>query len=122
VSIHDELQSFMNNMAAAYTKGDAVACAEMFMPDGELYSPYAPPARGRAEIVALHRVWTEGVVHKQLTVVDAGGSGNIAWCLAAYSEGEITGDGTSLCIFERQAGGDWLIRICSLNSSTPSEQ
>ena len=117
MSIRDELQSFMNSMAAAYRRGDAVACSEMFAPDGELYSPYAHPARGRAEIQALHHVWTEGVGDKQLIVVDAGGSDNMAWCLATYSEGEITGDGTSLSILERQASGDWLIRICSLNSS-----
>jgi hypothetical protein len=28
-------------------------------------------------------------------------------------------EGTSLDIFERQTGGDWLIRICSLNSNDP---
>ena len=116
--IRDELQNLLNTMAAAYRAGNAAACAAMFVPDGELYSPYPPPARGRAAIEALHRIWThDGGGDKQLTLIDAGSSGNLAWCLAAYSEGEVTGDGTSLSILERQAGGDWLFRICSLNSN-----
>jgi len=44
-------------------------------------------------------------------VVDAGVSGDLAWCLVTFSEGEVTGDGTSLSIFERQSDGDWLIRL-----------
>ena len=120
MSIRDDLQKLFNTYAAAYQAGDATACAAMFVLNGELYSPYAPPARGRAAIEALHRVWThEAGGGKQLTVVDAGGSGNLAWCLAAFSEGQVTGDGTSLNILERHADGHWLIRICSLNSSDP---
>jgi ketosteroid isomerase-like protein len=99
MSIHDDLQNFWNIYAAAYRAGDATACAAMFVPDGELYSPYAPPTRGRAAIEALHRVWTRGGgTDKQPTVIDAGSSDDLAWCLAAYSEGEATGDGTSLDI------------------------
>lgn len=63
-------------------------------------------------------MWTQGGgTDKQLTVIDAGGAGDLAWCLAAYSEGQATGDGTSLDVLERQADGAWLIRMCSLNSS-----
>ena len=121
MAIRDDLQNFWNIYAAAYRAGDAAACAAMFLPDGELYSPYAPPARGRAAIEALHRIWTEGGggTDKRLTIMEADSSGGLAWCLAAYSEGEATGDGTSLDIFERQADGSWLIRICSLNSNDP---
>ena len=54
---------------------------------------------------------------KQLTVVVAGDSGDLAWCLATYSEGKVSGDGTLLNIFEREANGNWLIRICSMNSA-----
>jgi ketosteroid isomerase-like protein len=111
-----ELQNVMSRMASAYTLGDATACAQMFTNDGELHSPYAPPARGRQEIEALHRIWTEGEVDdKALTVVQAGGSENLAWCLATYSEQGGKYPGTSLCVFERQETGEWLIRICSLN-------
>jgi hypothetical protein len=37
-----------------------------------------------------------------LNVIDAGGSVDVAWCLAHFSEGEVTSDSNSLCIFERQ--------------------
>jgi ketosteroid isomerase-like protein len=56
--IREELQN-LDTMATAYRAGDAAACAAMFVPDGELYSPYAPPARGRAAIEALHHIWTQ---------------------------------------------------------------
>ena len=118
--IRDDLQNLFNIYAAAYRAGDATTCAAMFALNGELYSPYAPPARGRAAIEALHKVWTqERGGGKQLIVIDAGGSDDLAWCLATFSEGQVTDDGTSLNIFERHADGNWQIRICSLNSSDP---
>jgi uncharacterized protein (TIGR02246 family) len=118
--IHDELQELMNTMASAYSAGDAAGCASLFVPDGALYSPYAPPARGRGAIEALHQEWTRDGGNKQIKVIDAGNSGDLAWCHAAYSEGEVSGDGTSLSVLERQANGDWLIRICMLNSDAPT--
>ena len=121
MSIRDDLQSLFNVYVAAYQAGDAAACAAIFALNGELYSPYAPPARGRAAIEALHKVWTQEGGGKELIVIDAGCSGDLAWCLATFSEAQVTGDGTSLNILERQADGDWLIRICSLNSSDPEQ-
>jgi hypothetical protein len=57
------------------------------------------PGCGRAAIEELHRVWTsEGGGEKRLTVMDAGSAGDLAWCIAAYSEGDATGDCTSLNI------------------------
>ena len=120
MSIRDDLQSLFDIYVAAYQVGDATACAAIFALNGELYSPYAPPARGRAAIEALHKVWTqEAGGGKQLIVSAAGNSGDLAWCLATFSEGQVTGDGTSLNILERHADGDWLIRVCSLNSGNP---
>ncbi len=118
MSIRDDLQALFDIYTDAYQAGDACACAAVFTPDGELYSPYAPPARGRSAIEALHRIWIQGGGgNKQLTIVYAGGSDDLAWSLATFSEGQVTGDGTSLNILDRQADGKWLIRICSLNSS-----
>ena len=75
MSIRDDLQKLFDLYAAAYQAGDATACATMFALNGELYSPYAPPARGRAAIEALHQVWTqEGGSSKHVIVIDAGGS------------------------------------------------
>lgn len=114
-----EMQDLMNRMAAAYAAGDAAGCAALFVPAGELYSPFAPPARGRAAIEALHRIWTDGVGEKRLDVVDAGCAGDLAWCHATYSEGDSSGDGRSLSVLERQKDGTWLIRICMLNGADP---
>ncbi|RRH92838.1 hypothetical protein EH240_31020 [Mesorhizobium tamadayense] len=52
-----------------------------------------------------------------LTVIHAGRTGDLAWCLATYTEGLAVGNGTSVDVFERQADGAWLIRMCSLNST-----
>jgi len=117
MSIRDELQAAFDAMAAAYVAGDAAACAAMFTAGGQLHSPYAPPARGRAELEALHRDWTEGATEKRFRVIDAGGTGDLAWALARFSEGESADGGTSLGIFERAPDGRWLIRACSLNAT-----
>ncbi|RVD31001.1 hypothetical protein EN741_35075, partial [Mesorhizobium sp. M4B.F.Ca.ET.019.03.1.1] len=86
--------------------------------DAEVHSPYGPPARGRAAIEALHGVWVQHAgPNKTLEVIEVGSSENLAWTLAAYSEGEAVGNGTSLRVFERQPDGGWLIRMCSLNST-----
>ena len=114
-----EMQALMNDMATAYMAGDAHGCAKLFVKDGLLYSPYAYPARGRTEIEALHYAWTVGVTGKELNVLDAAQSGDLGWCLVAYSEGKTTGNGTSLSVVERQPEGQWLIRVCSLNSDEP---
>ena len=119
--IREDLQNLLNIYAAAYQAGDAKACAAMFAPNGELYSPYAPPARGRTTIEELHKDWTQdGGNGKQLNVIHAGSSGGMAWCLASFCGWHVTGDGTSLT-------GAWLrrrqyqLRVCSLNSNDPEQ-
>jgi hypothetical protein len=42
----------------------------------------------------------------------------VAWALARFSEGQVTGEGTTLAVFERSVDSGWLIRACSLNSLT----
>lgn len=114
MSIREELQSVYDAYAAAYRTKDAAGCAAIFTDDSEAFSPYAPPARGRAAIEALHSEWVKiGGEDKELRVVEAGVSGDLAWCLAQYSDGQDLG--TSLNVFQRQPDGQWLIRICSLN-------
>jgi len=100
----------------AYRKGDALGCAAVFSPDALLTSPYGPPARGQEAIKAVHKEWTsDGGENKQLEIIEYGGSGDLAWCLAKFSEGAETGEGVSLNVLERQPDGQWLIKICSLN-------
>jgi uncharacterized protein (TIGR02246 family) len=119
LTFHEEMQELMDEMAVAYRTSDARACAQLFVSDGVLYSPYAYPARGRAEIESLHRAWTDETTRKQLIVMDASSTGNLGWCLAAYSEDDATGNGTSLNVVERQPDGQWHIKICSLTSDEP---
>lgn len=115
MTLFKELQAVMTKMAAAYAARDATGCAALFVEDRVLYSPYAEPARGRAEIEVLHVLWTAHATTKQIDVRDCGGDGNTAWALSAYTEGTPDTTGTSLCVFERTITGDWLIRVCALH-------
>jgi len=121
--IEDELQQMWDRYVAVYRAGDALTCFLFFTKNGELLSPYAPRTSGRQAIELLHSSWVhEGGNNKKMTVIDAGCSEDLAWCLASFSEGEETGEGTSLCILERQPDGAWLIRSCSLNEDFPEQQ
>lgn len=116
MTIQQELQALYDQYVAAYRAKDAEGCAAVFAEDSKLLSPYGPVATGRNEIRNIHREWLqEDNQSKKLTVLEAGTSGDTAWCLVEYSEGEAEGEGFSLNVFERQPGGDWLIRMCSLN-------
>ena len=104
MSIRDDLQEIWDMYVAAYRAGDAAGCAAIFTEDAEVHSPYGSPARGRAAIEALHGEWAQHASsNKTLQVIEAGNSWDLAWTLAAYSEGEAVGNGTSLSVFERQA-------------------
>jgi uncharacterized protein (TIGR02246 family) len=118
-SFEVQAQALMDQMAAAYRAGDAAGCAALFTTDATVLSPYATATHGRDAIEALHRVWTAAANSKRITVIEAGQSGDLGWCLAAYSEELVTGNGTSLCTLVRQPDGSWLIRLCSLNSDVP---
>jgi uncharacterized protein (TIGR02246 family) len=116
----NELQKTCDLYVTAYQTGDAHGCAAVFLSDAKMMSPYGPTACGREEIEAQHAEWTgEGGEGKRLEIVEFGGSDNVAWALAKFGEGKATGEGTSLCVFDRQSDGRWLIRMCSLNASTP---
>ena len=102
----------------AYRTGAAAGCAACYLPDGAVYSPYAPPALGRQAIEDLHRDWTlEGAPNKTLVPLEIGGQGATAWCFARFADDDAAGEGWSLHILERQADATWLIRISSLNAA-----
>ena len=112
----DDIQTLLDQMANAYSAGDAVTCARMFAMDAQLHSPFAPPAIGRPAIEKLHRDWVADSTAKSFSILDHGSDGSLAWCLCRFSEGDITGDGTSLIVLERQGhDGAWLIRSCCLH-------
>ena len=118
-SFEVEVQELMDRMAAAYRAGDATGCGALFTADATLFPPHAAAPHGRDAIEVLHRDWTAPANSKQLTVIKAGRSGDVGGCIAAFSEGDVTGNGTSLCTLVRQLHVSWLIRLCSLGSSVP---
>ena len=116
MTIREELQDLYDQYVVAYRSKDADGCAAVFTEDSKLLSPYGPVATGRDGIRNLHATWLqEDTQSKQLKVIEAGTSGDTAWCLAEFSEGEAEAEGFSLNVFERQPEGGWLIRMCSLN-------
>ena len=115
MTLHEDIQCWLDQMAQAYAAGDATACAGMFTEDATLHSPFAPPAHGRAEIEALHRDWTRTATAKRFDVLAFGGSGTLAWVLARFVEDE-TGTGITLAVLQRDEGAKWLCRVCSLNA------
>lgn len=122
MTIQRELEAVWDAYVAAYRDGNAAGCAAVFTADAMVTSPYAPPGRGRAEIEAIHAEWVaEGGEAKSIKILEHGHEGDLAWCLVRFSEGAETGDGMSLNVFERQADGAWLIRMCSLNEDLPAQ-
>ena len=117
MALRDELQVVFDRYVAAYQAGDAPGCAAVFLPEAVMMSPYGPTASGHGAIAAQHAEWVgHGGGGKRLEIVAHGGAGDLAWALAAFSEGAATGEGMSLNVFERQGDGRWLIRMSSLNA------
>ncbi len=113
----NECQELIDRYVSCYRAGDAAGCAAVYSLEGELYSPFGPPAMGRAAIEAIHDDWVkEGAEAKDIKVLSAGHSGDLGWCIARFSEGA-TGNGSSMNILARQLDGSWLITHCSLNES-----
>ena len=116
MTLRVELHELWERYLSAYRTGDAKGCASVFASDAVLTSPYGPVARGNKAIEALHADWTsEGGEDKALEIIEFGGVSDLAWCLARFSEGGGEEAGVSLNVFERQANGTWLIKMCSLN-------
>lgn len=112
-----QCQKLLDQYVSFYRAGDAAGCAMVYTPEAELYSPFGPPAIGRAAIEATHDEWVkEGAEGKEIQVVSAGCSGDLGWCIAGFGEGT-TGNGSSVNILARQSDGNWLITHCSLNEA-----
>ena len=86
-SLWGELQAVLDQMAQVYAVQDAAACAALFTESASLYSPYAPPTHERAEIEALHRIWTKEPSAKKFEILDFGRGDQLAWALAQFLEG-----------------------------------
>ncbi|WP_292386070.1 hypothetical protein [Mesorhizobium sp.] len=82
--LKDEVQILWNAYAKAYSLGDAAICGTMFTADADTHLTRLP-AIGRDAIEALHTVWTQGHgegAEKKMSLLQAGRSGDLAWCLA----------------------------------------
>lgn len=117
MTLRQDLQAMADAYVAAYRVGDAAGCTAVFTEDAVLYSAFAPPALGQAAIAALHAEWTVGGEEKTLTVVDADGSGDVAFARADFAEGRGTSEGHALWACVRVPGGPWRVRFCSLTAA-----
>jgi ketosteroid isomerase-like protein len=117
----DEMQALLDRMASAYSAGDAKTCAAMFSENAQIHSTFGAPALGRQAIEALHVQWTAEPGKKSFTILDWGSDQSLAWCLCRFSEGDVTGDGTSLLVLERGPAGDWFVRSCCLHGDPEPE-
>ena len=95
---------------AAYRAQDADGCARAFTMDSALFSPFGPPARGRAAIAKAHSEWfTFQEEDKRLEVSEFCENGKSGHCLLSWSgrvpnkeepSGFSTESGLSLCVLK----------------------
>ncbi len=122
MNLVQDIQSLFDTYVAAYETGNAEGCAAIYTEDGQVHSPFGPPAVGRAAIAATHAEWfTEGEENKSVIVHEAEASGDLAYCLAAYNADvpQLDGPprreaGVSLNTLRRQAVGSYLIAVTTL--------
>lgn len=118
------IELLVERLLDALKRRDAATCAALFTDDGVIISPWAPPARGPDAIRATHQAWfDEGEANKRLTVLEANASGDLAYCLLAWSgdypqsDGSVaTYSGTSVNVLRRQTSREWKVQVQSLNS------
>lgn len=116
-----DLQGLLDQMAAAYSAGDAEGCARMFSANAQVHSPFAPPAIGRAAIQSLHEDWVVPPAQKRFSLLDSGACEKMAWALCRYSESGSDEKGPSLIVWEMDDVGGWLIRSCCLHGDPEPE-
>jgi ketosteroid isomerase-like protein len=112
----------------AYIAQDADGCARTFTPDGALFSPFGPPAIGRAAIAATHSDWFAlEESDKRLEIQEFYESGESGHCLLRWSAripdgGEASGfcvaRGMSLAVL-KLTGGEILFSRMALVPDAP---
>lgn len=116
-------QPVLDRYLQAYIAHDSAGCAAEFTPDGQIFSPYGPPATGTAALKAAHDCWfEEGEFNKSMTILEARAEGGVGFCSLLYAANVTAPDGqvlrivgTGLSTFLRQTDGSWKIRHTSLN-------
>jgi len=82
----NQLMKTVEAYLAAYCAQDEDGCARAFTPDGALFSPFGPPARGRAEVAATHLEWfAEDEQDKRLELLEFQGNGAFGHCVLGWS-------------------------------------
>ena len=82
----DRLKMLVDAYLTAYIAQDPDGCARTFTPEGALFSPFGPAARGRAAIAATHAEWfTEVEEDKHLEVLEFHENGENGHCLLGWS-------------------------------------
>jgi ketosteroid isomerase-like protein len=95
---------------AAYGRGDAAECAELYTEDAFYLVPGSEPVHGRAAIeAATARDIAIGLKITRLTAIHAEASGDLGYALETYSSS--AGDGTAMLTYRRLPDGAW--RICA---------
>lgn len=120
---NDKLMKLVDAYLAAYRAQDADGCARAFTTDGALFSPFGPPARGRAAIAETHSEWfTLQEEDKSLEVSEFCENGESGHCLLSWSArvpnkdepgGFTTESGLSLCVLA-VTGDEMLIHRLAL--------
>jgi len=124
MSFRDEMEAMMSTYVVAYKIHDAAKCAAIYAEGATILSPFGPPITGRNAIQAEHQTWFEiPENNKRIDVIHCAATGNIGYCLLAYSADVTDPDGTerqeagtNLCAMERQSGL-WQIRYSSMNET-----
>jgi len=82
----NQLMKTVEAYFAAYGAQDQDGCARTFTPDGALFSPYGPAARGRAAIAATHLEWfAEDEQDKRFELLEFHGNGVCGHCVLGWS-------------------------------------
>lgn len=118
-------QAVIDRYLAACAVRDAAGCAALHGAEGAVQSPVGPPAKGQAEIAAVHRdLFKDGETNKAMRLTRAGIDGDPGYCLIQFEAvgpgadgGTIRFRGTSLNVMQRRTDGIWTIALTSLNES-----
>jgi ketosteroid isomerase-like protein len=111
--LDDRLTRLVSGYLEAYAARDSDACARCFTPEGALFSPFGPPAEGRAAIAATHGEWFASKEEdKRLEVLECHMEGALGHCVLHWSgrvpdeeSGHRLESGYSLCVLKATEGG-----------------
>ena len=113
----------------AANRGDAAAVASLYTEDGQFMPPNADIVEGRANIqTAIQGLVDMKLRNVDLTTVDVGASGDLAYEVGRYSldvqppgaPQHVTDKGKYVLVLKRQADGTWKIVADIFNTNQPA--